>query len=234
MTTEKTRKILAELGRFDTPTVCNALEFVLGGRRADGFTHPMVIPAQPKLSPLAGIVATARIRSRAPAKKSAAEAKKTRIGYYEYIAAAAKPTIVVIQDLDDPPGLGAMWGEVNVAVHKGLGIAGALTNGSMRDQDVIDPWFPLFAGSITPSHAFVHVVDFDTEVEVFGQRFAPGDYIHLDRHGAVRIPADKLADVPKAVELVIRKEAPILKAAKSPGFSIETLKKAFDEADDIH
>jgi hypothetical protein len=33
---------------------------------------------------------------------------------------------------------------------------------------------------------------------------------------------------------VIRKEEPILKAAKSPGFSIEVLKKAFDEADDIH
>jgi regulator of RNase E activity RraA len=233
-TDPKVAAILKELARFDTPTLCNALEFVLGGRRADGFTHPMVIPSRPSLSPIAGIVVTARIRSRAPSTRPAAEAKKTRIGYYEYIAAAPKPAVCVIQDLDDPPGLGAMWGEVNVAVHKGLGISAAITNGSMRDQDVTDPWFPLFAGSISPSHAFVHVVDYDTEVEIFGQKFKPGDYIHLDRHGAAIIPRDKLAEVPKAVELVIKKEAPILKAAKSPGFSIEVLKKAFQEADDIH
>ena len=233
-TDAKTLAIFKELTRFDTPTVCNALEFVYGKRVADGFTHPMVIPAQPKLQPIAGIVVTARIRSRAPNAKSPADAKKTRIGYYEYVAAAPRPTVCVIQDLDEPAGLGAMWGEVNVAVHKGLGVSAAITNGSMRDQDVIDPWFPLFAGSITPSHAFVHTVDFDTEVEIFGQKWKPGDYIHLDHHGAVRIPHDKLPQLLAAIELVIKKEAPILKAAKSPGFNIDVLKKAFDEADDIH
>jgi regulator of RNase E activity RraA len=186
------------------------------------------------LPPVAGIVATARVRSRAPNTKPPAEAKKTRIGYYEYISAAPKPTVCVIQDMDDPPGLGAMFGEVNVAVHKALGISAVITNGSMRDLDVIDPWFPLYAGCITPSHAFIHTVDFDTEVEIYGQKWSPGDYIHLDRHGAVKIPSDKLAETVEAVGLVIRKEAPILKAAKSPGFSIDVLKKAFDEADDIH
>lgn len=226
--------ILRDLARFDTPTVCNALEFVLGGRRADGFTHPQIIAAQPTLSPVAGIVATARFRSRAPSAKSPAEAKKTRIGYYEYVASAPRPTIIVVQDLDQPAGLGAFWGEVNVAVHKGLGVSAALTNGSMRDQDVIDPWFPLFAGSIAPSHAFGHVVDFNVEIEVFGLTLKPGDLLHLDRHGAVRIPTGKLGALQKAIELVIAKEAPILKAAKSPGFSIETLRAAFDAADDIH
>ena len=31
------------------------------------------------------------------------------------------PTIAVIQDVDDRPGYGAFWGEVQTAVHKGLG-----------------------------------------------------------------------------------------------------------------
>ena len=50
----------------------------------------------------------------------------------------------------------------------------------------------------------------------------------------MRIPHDKLPELLKAIELVIKKEAPILKAAKSPGFNIDVLKKAFEEADDIH
>ena len=137
----------------------------------------------------------------------------------------------MIQDLDDQPGLGGMWGEVTVALHKGLGVSAALTNGAMRDLDVLDPWFPLFAGSISVSHAFVHLVDFAVEVEVFGQKFSPGDLIHVDRHGGLKLPKDRIADLPAAVDLVMRKESPLLKAAKSPGFTIEMLKKALQDSE---
>ena len=147
----KTEDILKELTRFDTPTICNAIEFVLGGRQGEGFTERPIVAAHPNLPPVVGYVATARVRARAPSKKSAAEAKAARIGYYEYIAKAPKPCIVAIQDLDEPAGHGAFWGEVQVTVHKGLGIAGGITSGSIRDLDVIDPWFPLMAGCVSPS-----------------------------------------------------------------------------------
>jgi regulator of RNase E activity RraA len=230
----KTEDILKELARFDTPTICNAIEVLLGARQAEGFTERPIIAAHPGLPPVVGYVATARVRARAPAKKPAAEAKAARVAYYEYIAKAAKPSIVAIQDLDEPAGHGAFWGEVQVAVHKGLGIAAGITSGSIRDLDVIVPWFPLMAGCVSPSHAHVHVVDFNVEVDVLGLKLKPGDLVHMDRHGAVRIPKDKLADLPRCVELVIRKEAPILRAAKSTGFTIEALRKALQEADDIH
>jgi regulator of RNase E activity RraA len=230
----KTEDILRELTRFDTPTICNAIEFVLGGRQGEGFTERPIVAAHPSLPPVVGYVATARVRARAPSSKPAAEAKAIRIGYYEYIAKAPRPCIVAIQDLDEPAGHGAFWGEVQVSVHKGLGIAGGITSGSIRDLDVIDPWFPLMAGSVSPSHAHVHVVDFNVDVEVLGMKLKPNDLVHMDRHGAVRVPKDKLGDLLRCVELVIRKEAPILKAAKSPGFGIEALRKALQESEDIH
>ena len=72
-----------------------------------------------------------------------------------------QPTITVIQDLDPEPGFGAFWGEVNTAVHKGLGVLGCITNGSIRDLDMIATDFQLLAGMVAPSHAWVHVEAFE-------------------------------------------------------------------------
>ena len=42
------------------------------------------------------------------------------------------------------------------------------------------------------------------------------------------------SDLPAAIDLCIRKEAPILAMARAPGFTVEKLKAAWAEADDIH
>jgi regulator of RNase E activity RraA len=60
------------------------------------------------------------------------------------------------------------------------------------------------------------------------------DIIHADQHGAVVIPAEAVKELPAAVELLTRREAVILKAARSTGFDIEKLKKAIADAADIH
>ena len=59
-------------------------------------------------------------------------------------------------------------------MHKGFGLSGALTNSVMRDLGDLPEGFPVLAGSIGPSHGFVHVLDFDQPVEVFGLNLKPG------------------------------------------------------------
>jgi regulator of RNase E activity RraA len=153
--------------------------------------------------------------------------------YYRQLE-ADEPIIAVIEDTDDQPGIGAMWGEVNSAIHKGLGVRGGLTNGSIRDLDMLAPGFQLLAGMVGPSHAHVHVTAVGIPVTVFGMRVQPGDLIHADKHGAVIIPPGMAKELPAAVKLNQRQEAPILKAARSKGFTVDKLVKAWGEADDIH
>jgi regulator of RNase E activity RraA len=139
-----------------------------------------------------------------------------------------------MQDLDERRGTGSFWGEVNSAVHQALGVAGVLTDGSVRDLGDLAPDFPILAGSVGPSHAFVHVVDIGEPVEVFGLCIANGDLIHADRHGAVRIAPEHLHALPGCIVLVQRKEAPLLAAARSGSFDIAALERAMCAADDIH
>ena len=226
---------LEALTEFDTPTICNALELVVPARRAMGFTRRPLIAAFPNLKPVVAFARTAIIRSREPHPRSRDEATKVRLAYYEQIAAEPLPSIAVIQDIDAPDqGFGAFWGEVQSNIHKGLGCVGVVTDGSVRDLDAMASGFFVLAGSIMPSHAYVHLVDFGGTVSVAGMIVSPNDVIHADRHGAVVIPHEAIKELPAAVDLLARREKVIIDAAKAPGFSVTRLRQAFAEQDEIH
>ena len=185
-------------------------------------------------SAVLGIACTARVRSHSPDTASVEVAKQRRLDYYQYIAESARPGLVVIEDLDDTPGIGAFWGEVQTNVHKGLGLVAGITNGSIRDLPDAAPGFQLLAGSVGPSHAHVHLVDFDTAVTVHNMTVSPGDVIHADCHGAVVVPNEAVTGLPAAIDLIARREAKIIGAAQAEGFTFEKLKAAMGEASDIH
>jgi len=181
-----------------------------------------------------GFARTATIRAAGPPPESAAEMAAKRNAYYEYVAAGSMPTIAVIQDLDPQPGIGAFWGEVQTTVHKGLGVLGAVTNGSFRDLPDSVRGFNLIGGKVGPSHAYVHLVDIDCLVTVHGLTVSTNDIVHMDQHGAVMIPADAVKKIPAAVDLLSRRERMIIEVAQAENFDIEKLKRAIGQTADIH
>lgn len=225
---------LKGLSQWDTPTICNALEIVAPERRGHGFTVEPFSCLDPSLPPIVGFARTVKIRAATPDLSTSAKGVVDRFPYYEYVASGDGSTIVVLEDVDPKPGVGAFWGEVHTAVHKGLGALGAITNGSYRDIPDSAPGFQLLGGSVSPSHAFVRPVDFNCPVNVHGMEVDHGDIIHADQHGAVVIPAEVVTQIPDAVDLISRREAHILDATKSDGFNIETLKQAIAAGQDIH
>ncbi len=221
---------LKALEAWDTPTICNGLEFVVPDRRAIGFTVEPMLAADRSLKPMVGVARVGMIRAKeAPRGKVA-----NRLDWYDYVADADLPTVVVLQDLDDRPGYGAWWGEVHSTVHKALGALGCVTNGSFRDCDMLAPGFQIIGGRIGPSHAHVHMVDFGKPVDIFGMNVVHGDVIHADFHGAVVIPADAVKKLPDAIALSARREKVILDICASPDFSPAKLRQAVQKAGEIH
>ncbi|WP_158814595.1 RraA family protein [Methylocapsa sp. S129] len=218
------------LKRWDTPTICNGLELVAPERRAIGFTVEPMIAVDRKLPPIVGVARTGLIR----AKEKPRGPIPSREDWYDYVAAADLPTIAVLQDIDDRPGYGAFWGEVQSTVHWGLGVLGCVTNGSFRDLDMIAAGFQIIGGRIGPSHAHVHMVQMRCEVNVFGMLARDDDVIHADFHGAVIIPAEAVKKLPDAIELVARREKAILDVARAPGFTSAKMREALKRAGEIH
>lgn len=221
---------LEALCQWDTPTICNALELVVPERRSIGFTTKPMTAIDPGASPIVGLARTGSIRSKEAARGNVTD----RLAWYEYVAASDLPTIVILQDIDDQPGYGCFWGEVQSNIHKSLGALGCVTNGTYRDIDAWAPQFQILGAGTVPSHAHVHMLDFGKPVNVFGMNVNHDDLIHCDRHGAVVIPADAVKDLPAAIELLVRRERVLLDACKSRSDTIEALRAAFREASEIH
>jgi regulator of RNase E activity RraA len=226
---------LAALRALDTPTVCNALEEIDAKFRNSGFTTAPLVCPFPDLPPIVGYARTATCRCVHPGSRCGAAATEFRVAYYAYVNAGSEPKIAVIQDLDGPQvGHGAFWGEVQSNVHKALGCLGVVTDGCIRDIPDWAKGFQALAGSIKPSHAHVHAVDFGCQVMLSGMIVNHGDLIHADRHGAVVIPMDVAREVPAAAARIAAKEKVILDIAKGAGFSFEKLKAAMLGPKDIH
>lgn len=228
--------LLDKLTTYDTPTICNALEIIDQSSRLSGFTkRPLVCPF-PDLPPFVGYARTATIRATHAHELAGPEAREQRLAYYEYVATGGpNPGIAVIQDLDGVDiGFGCFWGEVQSAIHKGLGCSGVITDGGIRDVPQWAPGLPVLAGSIVPSHGHVHLDGFGKEVRIAGMVVRSGDLIHADNHGAVVIPEAQAEKVPGACGLLERKEAVILDMARAPGFKFEHLREALQKQDEIH
>ncbi len=221
--------LLKLLQSVDTPTVCNAIEVAQGKRGFSQFTRGTMLCSDPDGRAMVGFAKTAKIAAIDPPKENPEIIKERRMKYYRYMSETNGPSVVVIEDLDFPNCIGAYWGEVNTKVHKGFGLSGALTNGVMRDLGDLAEDFPVVAGSIGPSHGFVHVHEIDTSVNVFGMTVNPGNLIHADRHGAVVVPNEVIPILNDSIHKLFASERLILNPAEKTEFSFDDFRKAWED-----
>jgi regulator of RNase E activity RraA len=214
------------LRRWPTPAIANAIETFDVRPRGEGFMLG-VRCSFPELGPMVGYAATARIRA---AERGGPESRALMARHWRNLAAQPAPRVAVIEDLDDPPAFGSFWGEVNANIHRALGCVGVVTNGGVRDlEEVRALGFHFFAGDVTPSHAWVHLVSAGGEVKVGGLAVQDGDLVHADRHGVVTIPHAIAREVPRAAAVVEARERRIIELCQSPQFSIEALERGLKE-----
>lgn len=219
--------LLDLLRSVDTPTVCNAIEVAQGKRGFNAFTRGTMLCSAPDDPPVVGYAVTAKIQAVSPPSESPVIIRARRMAYYKAMAEAPCPGVAVVEDTDFPNAIGAFWGEVNTTIHKGFGLSGTLTNGVMRDLGDMADGYPVIAGSIGPSHGFVHVTELGTPVSIFGMTVNQGDLIHADRHGAVVIPPEVVDHLADAIQKMQDTEQLVLGPAKQPGFDFDKFEAAW-------
>jgi 4-hydroxy-4-methyl-2-oxoglutarate aldolase len=205
------------LQRFDSPTLSNAIETFDARPRDEGYMSMEIRCLFPDLGPMVGYAATGTIRA-----KHRVHGDQTAL--YRHVRDVAMPRVVVVQDLDDPPGHGSLWGEVNATIFGALGCTGCVTNGCVRDlKEARAMGFHFFAAGPGVSHAYVRVESAGEPVTVGGLRVSPGDLIHADQHGVLLIPIEIAGELPAAAERVIAAEQNLLSWVRSPEFNADEL-----------
>jgi len=147
----------------------------------------------------------------------------------EALYKAKNPTIVVCQQVYPPEILNKarLFGGQSTVLYKACGAVGVITNGPSGDTDEMRPLgIQYIMSGVTPGHGDFSLRAINVPVSVAGMDVTPGDIIHMDEHGAVKFPADKLADVCRNIDALSRGEqeqAKALLAAKN----LEELKAAW-------
>ncbi|OLC00591.1 MAG: hypothetical protein AUH30_02190 [Candidatus Rokubacteria bacterium 13_1_40CM_68_15] len=215
------------LRKISSPSIANAIETFNVRPRNQGFMSSEIRCLFPELGPLVGHAVTAVIRAEPQPVEGH---RSSTFAWWDYVLSIPAPRVIVVHDLDEPRGQGAQWGEVQANIHKALGAAGAITDGSVRDLDEVRALgFQFAAAHVSVSHAYVHMVDFGLPVKVGGLWVKPGDLIHCDQHGAVTIPADLVPKVAEAVRRVEADERKIIEVCQSREFSADKLKDLYKQ-----
>jgi 4-hydroxy-4-methyl-2-oxoglutarate aldolase len=219
--TRLTPNELRALRRFNTPTISNAIELFDVRPRHTGFLPHYIRCLLPDLGAIIGYAVTSKTRAM-PSEPGDPKHPDLLGDYFRYVAAQPGPKIAVGQDLDDPPGLGAQFGEVTATIHQKLGCVGHITSGCPRDLDEVHALgFQLFGLNPCVSHAYVRLVEFDTPVHIGGVEIRTGDLIHADKHGACVIPLSIAHRLAAACAEVERREKPLLDYCREDDFDLE-------------
>jgi 4-hydroxy-4-methyl-2-oxoglutarate aldolase len=213
------------LRRLDTCSVANAIDTFYLRLRNEGFTDSSIRCLFPSLAPMLGYAVTVKIRCSSPPPDN--HAYQDRTDWWNYILTIPSPRVVVIQDVDKYPGTGAFLGEVHSSILQALGCVGAVTNGAVRDlAEVEASGFHFFAGTVSVSHAYSHIVEIGTEVIVGGLKIKSGDLLHGDRHGIISVPGEIAAKIPSVAAGLQEQERKLISLCRSPDFTLENLRDA--------
>jgi regulator of RNase E activity RraA len=205
--------------------LANAIETFDKRLRNEGFVASDVHCLFPSLPPMVGYAATLRIRGSAPPVADGIYPDRT--DWWDYILSLPAPRVVVVQDCATRPGLGSLLGAVHVNILRALGCVGAVTNGSARDLPAVEALgFPFFAGNVSVSHAYVHIIEFGGPVDICGLKIQSGDLLHGDIHGVQTVPLELAAQLPAAAAKIAGVEETLIALCQPAGFSLEKLKAA--------
>jgi 4-hydroxy-4-methyl-2-oxoglutarate aldolase len=225
MKSSLTPELLEALRRLDACVLANSIETFHQRLRNEGFVNHTVRCLFPRLQPMVGYAATIKIRGSAPPTVAAPYPDRT--DWWDYILSVPAPRVVVVQDVASRPGLGSLVGAVHMSILRALHSVGVVTNGSVRDIPFAEQaGFHYFAGSVSVSHAYVHIIEMGQPVEIGGLKIQTGDLLHGDVHGVQSIPLDIAADIPRVAARMAAEEQRLIALCRSPGFSVEQLRQA--------
>lgn len=199
---------LAALARYDTPTICNAIELFDVRPRNVGFMNAGIKACFPEMPPMVGFAVTSTFRSMSPPRSGDVYASLSQ--QVESYGNLPGPPVMVYQDLDEPV-ISATFGEVMCSVYKGFGARGIITSGGGRDlEQVRSIGFPAFTSGTICAHGYCHTLAINVPVTVGGICIYPGDLLHGDLNGVSTIPIEIASEVPQVCEELAAAEKIVL------------------------
>jgi 4-hydroxy-4-methyl-2-oxoglutarate aldolase len=217
---------LKKLQGFSACVVASAIELSNVRLPNTGFSDSSIRCIFEDLPPAVGYAATARVRTATPPMEGG-RFSYARTDWWDHLLSVPAPRLLLIQDMDTNPGVGAFVGEVHACILRSLGCVAVVTNGAVRDlREVRSTGLQMFAGNASVSHAYAHIFDFGGPVEIAGLRVRPGELIHGDLNGFQTVPFGIIDQMLESADEIVRTRNSLTGLCCSSGFTVTKLRDA--------
>jgi 4-hydroxy-4-methyl-2-oxoglutarate aldolase len=196
---EEQVRIIRELRKFDTATICNVVATYPGSDiclnlydawRGEYYTDTSVRCIYPEQGPVCGHAATAWYSD-----ERAEHTKMDKWALAEELDTTPRPIILVAKQTYSAglEALSGLFGGNMTTQFRAFGVDGVLTDGPIRDYvEIKEMSVQYLATGLTSGHGPIQLRGTGMPVKVAGMTVAPGDIVHMDQCGACKFPAAKL------------------------------------------
>ena len=215
------------LKTVDSPTLSNAIETLDLQRRDAGFTPLQIRCLFPELGRMCGYAVTAQVETVTGMYPTE---ERTFLELFKAVENSPKPAVVAFQEIGAHPDYAAHCGEVMATTFGRLGAVGLVSDAGVRDvPEVRTLRFQYFARGTVVSHASFRIVRVGVPIQLLGVELKPGDLLHGDENGLLRVPTASLPNLEAAVDRVRSRERRLMDFIRGPEFSVEALESRFIE-----
>ena len=217
-------EVVEALGQFDSPTISNAIEHFEVRNPVTGYASMELRCQFPDLKPMVGYAVTCTSDTTTPWEKRPMNFDNL----LDAVQAAPKPAVLVTKYIGPDRLRSAFLGDMSCTTLQKLGVVGAVTDGGNRDKSGIRrraPGFQIFSPGWVVSHGYGVLFDFGVTVSVCGLTIEPGDLLHGDENGLLKVPLDIAESVVEQARLVQEAEREYFDFLQSTSYTFEELKR---------
>jgi 4-hydroxy-4-methyl-2-oxoglutarate aldolase len=178
--------ILEELRDFDTALLANTIEYIDPTPAHEYYMAGYIQSVTPGLGPTVGIAVTCEMDTSTPTGPADTEGFWLQV---EEITAMKVPTVWVVKAVGARPEHECILGDGMAKTLFAAGCIGVVTDGGVRDAGgMASVPFAAYCRGITIHHTALRVTAINRPVEIGGITISPGDVVHANGEGVIKIP----------------------------------------------
>jgi len=186
--------LLQQLADFDTALLANTIGYIDSTPVHEWYMGGSIQSLTPLVGPSVGVAMTLEMDSSSP------DNAPDFTLYYELLEAIERtpePVMVVIKAVGNRPDHECVIGDGMAKMLHSVGCVGVVTDGGVRDiEGILTVPFGVYAKGRTIHHTALRFTRINQPVEVGGITVRPGEIIHANSGGVIKLPGANLERLP--------------------------------------